>query len=90
MSDGVTEYGWSNPEMLATVYDELCAEAGVEVLYHTVLVDTIMEQQQIKMCVVQTIAGLAAVAAKVFIDGSGDALLARLAGVPTERGATRP
>jgi len=89
MSDGVTEYGWSNPEMLATVYDELCAEAGVEVLYHTVLVDTIMEQQQIKMCVVQTIAGLAAVAAKVFIDGSGDALLARLAGVPTEKGSEK-
>ena len=89
VSDGVTGYGWTNPEVLTLVYDELCAESGTEILYHTVLVDTIMEQQQIKMCVVQTIAGLAAVAAKVFIDGSGDALLARLAGVPTEKGSEK-
>jgi len=89
MSDGITEHGWSNPETLAVVYDELCSEAGVEILYHTVLVDIIMEQQRIKYCVVHTIAGLAAVAAKVFIDGSGDALLARLAGVPTEKGSDR-
>ena len=89
MSDGITEYGWSNPEALAAVYDELCAEAGVEILYHTVLVDVIMEQKKIRMCIVQTIAGLAAVTADVFIDGSGDALLARLAGVPTEKGSAK-
>lgn len=89
MSDGVTEEGWTNPEVLAEVYDELCAEAGVEVLYHTVLVDTILEEKKIKYCVVQTIVGLAAVKAEVFIDGSGDALLARLAGVPAEKGSDK-
>lgn len=89
MSDGVTDYGWSNPEALAAVYDALCAEAGVAVLYHTVLVDAIMEQQSIKLCIVQTIAGLAAVAAPVFIDASGDALLARSAGAATEHGSAK-
>ena len=89
MSDGVTGYGWTNPEVLALVYDELCAEAGAEVLYHTVLVDTIMEEKKIKYCVVQNIAGLAAIAADVFIDASGDALLARLAGVQTEKGSDK-
>ena len=89
MSDGVTGYGWTNPEVLALVYDELCADAGVEVLYHTVLVDTVMEKGKIRLCIVQTIAGLAAVSADVFIDGSGDALLARLAGVPSEKGSEK-
>ena len=89
MSDGVTDCGWTNPEVLTLVYDELCAEAGTEILYHTVLVDTIMEQKKIRYCVVQTIAGLAAVSADVFIDASGDALLARLAGVQTEKGSDK-
>ena len=89
MSDGVTDEGWTNPEILSLLYDELCAEAGVEVLYHTVLVDTILKDGKIQYCVVQTIAGLAAVTAKVFIDGSGDALLARMAGVPAEKGSDK-
>ena len=87
MSDGVTTYGWTNPETLALVYDALCAEAGVEVLYHTVLVDIVADNGKIKACIVQTIAGLAAIEAEVFVDASGDAMLARLAGVPTESGS---
>ena len=77
---------WTNPEALSVIYDEMCADAGVEVLYHTVLVDIIKEGTEISCCVVQTIAGLRAVRAKTFIDCSGDAILARTAGVPCERG----
>lgn len=39
--DGVTQQTWHNPETLALIYDEMCAEANVEILYQTVLVDTI-------------------------------------------------
>ena len=84
--DGVTRQTWHNPEILALIYDEMCEEAGVEVLYHTVLVDTIQHGSVIEACIVQTIAGLAAIRAKTFIDSTGDAFLSRAAGVPYERG----
>ena len=84
--DGVTGQTWHNPETLALIYDELCEENGVNVLYQSVLVDVILSDDMITTCVVQTIAGLSAIRAKTFIDGTGDAFLARAAGVPHERG----
>lgn len=84
--DGVTQQTWFNPETLALIYDEMCEEAGVNILYNTTLVDTICAKDEIHACIVQTIAGLAAVEAKTFIDATGDAYLARSAGIPYERG----
>lgn len=84
--DGVTGQVWTNPETLALIYDELCAEVGVDILYNATLVDAIVEGSNITTVIVQTIAGLAAVRSKVFIDSTGDAYLARAAGVPSERG----
>ena len=84
--DGVTGQTWHNPETLALIYDEMCEEAGVNVLYQAVLVDVLKSGPSIAACVVQTIEGLAAIRAGVFIDGTGDAFLARAAGVPYEKG----
>ena len=84
--DGVTQQTWHNPETLALIYDEMCAEAGVDILYQTVLVDTQKSGDKITAVIVQTIAGLYAIKAKTFIDATGDAFLARSAGVPHERG----
>ena len=84
--DGVTQQTWHNPETLALIYDEMCAEAGVDILYQTVLVDTVLSGRAITACIVQTIAGLAAIRARTFIDGTGDAFLARSAGAPCEWG----
>lgn len=84
--DGVTGQTWHNPETLALIYDEMCEESGVNVLYQAVLVDVILSGSKISVCVVQTIAGLAAIRANVFIDGTGDAFLSRAAGVPYEQG----
>ncbi|ORT99281.1 putative membrane protein [Anaerovibrio sp. JC8] len=77
---------WTNPEVMSLIYDELCQEAKVEILYNTTLVDTIMKDDSISVCIVQTIAGLMAVKAKTFIDCSGDAILARSAKIPCECG----
>ena len=77
---------WTNPEVMSLIYDELCQEAQVEILYNTNLVDVIMDGSSISICIVQTIAGLMAVKAKTFIDCSGDAILARCANVPSECG----
>ena len=84
--DGVTQQVWHNPETLALIYDEMCEEANVEILYQTTLVDTVCTGAVITACIVQTIAGLAAISAKIFIDGTGDAFLARSAGLPYECG----
>ena len=84
--DKVTGQVWTNPETLALIYDELCAEVGVDILYNATLVDAIRTGDRIETIVVQTIAGLAAIKAKAFIDATGDAYLARTVGVPAERG----
>ena len=84
--DKVTGQVWTNPEVLALIYDELCADAGVEILYNATLVDALVDGSNITTVIVQTLAGLAAVKAKIFIDSTGDAYLARSAGVPSERG----
>ncbi|HCB93410.1 MAG TPA: hypothetical protein DEP57_06330, partial [Selenomonas sp.] len=55
--DGVTQQTWHNPETLALIYDEMCAEAGVDILYQTVLVDTQKSGDTITAVIVQTIAG---------------------------------
>ena len=77
------------PEYLSFVYDEMCAEAGVDILYNASLVGTVATEGKITACVVQTSEGLAKIQAKVFIDGTGDALLARFAGIPTEKGSEK-
>ncbi len=77
------------PEYLTLIYDEMCGEAGVEILYNASLVETVTKDGKITACVVQTAEGLAKIKAKVFIDGTGDALLARFAGVPTEKGSEK-
>ena len=84
--DGVTQQTWYNPETLTLIYDEMCAEAGVDVLFQTVVVDTVVEGSKIMACIVQTIAGLAAIHAGTFIDCTGDAYLSRSAGAPYEQG----
>ena len=84
--DGVTGQTWFNPETLALIFDELCEENGVNLLYQADLADVILSGASVSACVVKTIAGLAAIRAKTFIDGTGDAYLSRAAGVPYERG----
>ena len=40
--DGVTQQTWHNPETLALIHDEMCAENGVNILYQTVVVDSFL------------------------------------------------
>ena len=84
--DGVTQQTWHNPETLALIHDEMCEEAGVNVLYQAVVVDSLAGGGKISAVIVQTIAGLAAIKAKTFIDATGDAYLARCSGVEYECG----
>jgi len=75
------------PELLAFIYDELCADYRVEVLYNTTLVGAKTSAGKITEAIIQTVEGLQSVSAKIFIDATGDAILSRYAGVPAERGS---
>jgi hypothetical protein len=78
--------GWFNREMLKYVLDDLCLEAGVEILYHTTLADVVMEGDQVCGIVVQCKSGRQAILARRVIDATADADVSVLAGAPYEAG----
>ncbi len=57
-------------------------EAGANILFHTLFVDSIMEGNQIVGIVVENKSGRQAIFGKVIIDASGDADVSHRAGVP--------
>lgn len=75
------------PEVLVEIYDEMCEEVNVDILYNTTIIGAVTENQKISSCVIQTIAGIYKIDAKVFIDATGDAVLSRFVGIPVESGS---
>ena len=73
-----------NPERLKLVWDTLLAEAGVDMLLHTRLVDVETGGDGICSVVLHGKQGFFRVHARVFIDASGDADFCHLAGIPYE------
>lgn len=70
-----------NPEIYKLVAERLLLEAGVRLFMNTVLADAIVRDDEVKEVVISNKNGLSALRAKVFIDASGDADLAAMAGV---------
>ena len=77
---------WYNPVMLALALDRLADEVGVERLYGSFLVGANVAKGSIAGIEVAAKGGPLRLSAKVFIDATGDADLAFLAGAPTESG----
>ena len=73
-------------ELLKVVLDEMCAEAGVQVLFHTTFVSPILEGSALRGLLLMTKAGLRAAQANIVIDCTGDADVAYRSGVPCEMG----
>ena len=67
-------------ESLKIVADEMLAEAGVKILYHTQLVDAETAGDRVTRIIVAMKEGLASIRAKAFIDCTGDGDLAAMAG----------
>ncbi len=94
--DSTTAMLWFAPERLGMVYERLLTGSGGEVLYDATLVDVLdapgadsatrPAPRRLRHLVVMTAQGLVGVEAGVMVDASGDAVLARLAGVPTRSG----
>ena len=81
--------GFYSPEILAEIYDEMCEENGVEILYNCSIIGATTENKKIISCIVQTVEGIFKIDAKIFIDATGDAVLSRFAGVPVEKGSEK-
>lgn len=72
-----------NAEGLKLLLDQKCAEAGVDVLFHTMLASATIEDKEIKEIIVCNKAGLSTYKAKIYIDATGDADLAVKINIPT-------
>jgi ribulose 1,5-bisphosphate synthetase/thiazole synthase len=74
-----------NPEFLKVAWERLALDAGVEINYHTMLIDVIKEKDRITGAIVANKAGLGVIKADIVIDATGDADACARAGVPFER-----
>lgn len=73
-----------DPETLKIVWETLARQAGVRLLYHTFVLDALLEGDKICGVVAVNKSGLVSLKAQVVIDASGDADVAAAAGVPFE------
>ncbi|MGD9518351.1 MAG: FAD-dependent oxidoreductase [Armatimonadota bacterium] len=81
-ADGV----YHNPEALKFVLESLAAEAGVELLYYTLLTGAVVTSGAVTAIEVHNKSGQREITARVFVDATGDADLAVIAGCPYQSG----
>ena len=72
-----------NPQLFALTLEELLLSAGVDILYGTVVTDTVVEDGFIKAVVVENKSGRTAIAVESVIDCTGDADICHYSGAPT-------
>lgn len=75
-----------DPEILKQLMDEMLIEAGVITLYHTKMLEPIMDQNRITGVIVGSKSGMGAINASVVVDATGDGDVAFRAGAPFEMG----
>jgi hypothetical protein len=73
-------------EIFKIVLDQWLLEANVEILFHAVATETLIENGVIRGAVVEHKGGREAILAKRVVDASGDGDVAALAGAPFEKG----
>jgi hypothetical protein len=71
-------------QVLAYVLQELAAEAGVEILLFTQAVGALRDGDSVSAVVLSNRSGLSVAPAKVIIDATGEACVARSAGLPIQ------
>jgi hypothetical protein len=74
-----------DPDALKLLWERVAIDAGVDLLYHALLVEAQREGDRLLAIEVETKAGRVRIEGSVFVDASGDADLAALAGAPYER-----
>jgi len=85
--DSLSQWGIPfDAEALKAVLDEMCQQAGVQVMLHTFVSDVILAEGRIRAVIVESKSGRQAVVGKVFVDATGDADVAVRAGAATTHG----
>lgn len=84
--DVLGEMLWYTPEDMSEALEVLYTGAGGQVLYEAVLVDCAAEEGSVRYLILALPEGLRAVEGRCFVDASGDAVLARLAGAEVAHG----
>lgn len=72
-----------NPQLFALNVEKLLSEAGVDILYGTLICDAIVENGLIRTLIVENKSGRGAVNVSAVIDCTGDADICKLAGAET-------
>ena len=78
-----------DPEKLKVIYDEMVAESGAKVLLFTFVSGVIKSKEKISYVLIENKSGRQAVAAKIFVDATGDADVAAAAGCAFFKGDKR-
>ena len=73
-------------EGLKLILDEMLAESGVTVLYHTLFLSPVIDNNILKGIEVASKSGIETICAEIFIDCTGDGDVAARCGVPFEYG----
>jgi len=73
------------PEAIKDIAVEMVIESGVILYLYSWISDVVMDNNRIDSIIIQNKSGRQVIKGKVFIDTTGDADLAYLAGVPTEK-----
>ncbi len=79
-----------DPEILKIVLEQLAVQAGVRILYHSLVVDVVCEQDEIRGVIIANKAGLHHLPAGIIIDATGDADIAAHSGVPFDSAKDGP
>lgn len=72
-----------NPNVFATDAEKLLVESGVEILYGTLAVGTVVEDKKITSVIIENKSGRSAINVKSVVDCTGDADICKLAGAKT-------
>lgn len=78
--------GWFDPTALQFALEEMIAESGCAILYHTVLIGVIKDGGRVTHAVVFNEDGVTAIEAKMFVDCTGDGDLSVMAGAAHRSG----
>ncbi|MDD6152212.1 MAG: FAD-dependent oxidoreductase [Bacteroidales bacterium] len=78
------------PELYKLMCQRMMQEAGVDMYLHSYLTDCILEGKRITHVIIENKNGAEAIAGKVFVDCTGDADLASIAGVPMQESNGAP
>jgi len=74
--------GWFNPEMMKCILDDICEENNIDLLFDTVITGVDIQDDEIISLTGYNKSGFNYFKEKYFIDASGDADIAALAGIP--------